>query len=174
MEALIKDLLTYSRTTHDDGDSPNRPADLNTALEQALSRVDTRIEENHASVSSDRLPVVYGDEGQLAHVFQNLLSNALKYRKAEETPRIHIGAEKRNGHWIVSVNDNGIGFDQDQAERIFGLFKRLHRDEEYPGTGLGLAICKRIVEKYRGRMWAESEAGVGSTFFIALLDAPNE
>lgn len=174
MEALIKDLLTYSRTTHAEGDSPGQPADLNFALEQALRRVDTRIAENQASVSSDNLPIVYGDEGQLAHVFQNLLSNALKYRKAAETPRIHIGAENQNGQWIVSVTDNGIGFDQNQAERIFGLFKRLHRDEEYPGTGVGLAICKRIVERYQGRMWAESKVGIGSTFYIALTEFPNE
>jgi len=107
-------------------------------------------------------------------VFQNLLSNALKYRKPAESPRINIGAERQDGHWLVKVRDNGIGFDQDQAERIFGLFKRLHRDEEYPGTGVGLAICKHIVERYRGRIWAESEAGVGSTFYIILPAAPNE
>jgi light-regulated signal transduction histidine kinase (bacteriophytochrome) len=139
-----------------------------------MMSVDARVQENHAEVTFGLLPVVIGDEGQLAHVFQNLLSNALKYRKREETPHINIGAERRDGHWVVSVRDNGIGFDQDHAERIFGLFKRLHRHEEYPGTGLGLAICKHIVERYRGRIWAESQAGVGSTFFISLPAAPNE
>ena len=109
-----------------------------------------------------------GDVTQLSHVFQNLLSNAFKYRKPTESPRIHIAAEQRGGQWVMSVRDNGIGFDQHQAERIFGLFKRLHREEEYPGTGVGLAICQRIVERYGGRMWAESERRVGSTFFFSL------
>jgi two-component system, chemotaxis family, sensor kinase Cph1 len=118
--------------------------------------------------------VVAGDEGQLGHVFQNLLSNALKYRKKSETPRIQVSAERRDSHWVVSVADNGIGFEQEQSQRIFGLFKRLHRDDEYPGTGLGLAICKRIVERYRGRIWAQSEPGVGSTFYISLPGLSNE
>jgi light-regulated signal transduction histidine kinase (bacteriophytochrome) len=144
------------------------------ALRQALSRVDVRIHENNAEVTFDTLPQAMGDEGQLSHVFQNLLSNALKYRKGNEIPRIHISAEQVDGHVVVSVRDNGIGFDPVQAERIFGLFKRLHREEEYPGTGLGLAICKRIVERYRGRMWAMGEEGVGATFFISLPGANSE
>jgi len=172
IEELIRDLLTYSRVTHANGDSVAGYADLGSALRQALIRVDARVQENQAEVSFDPLPTVSGDEGQLSHVFQNLLSNALKYRKREETPRIHITAERRDGEWVVSVRDNGIGFEPEQAERIFGLFKRLHRDEEYPGTGLGLAICKHIVERYRGRIWAESQPGAGSTFFVSLPGAP--
>jgi light-regulated signal transduction histidine kinase (bacteriophytochrome) len=174
MEALIQGLLNYSRATHADEYSAGGRADLNAALAHALSRVDARIQENHADVAFDRLPVVSGDEGQLTHVFQNLLSNALKYRKAAEPPRIRIQAERQNGHYVVSVRDNGIGFDPKQSERIFGLFKRLHRDEDYPGTGLGLAICKRIVERHQGRMWADSAEGVGSTFYIALPEAGDE
>ena len=115
-----------------------------------------------------------GDEGQLSHVFQNLLSNALKYRNENEAPRIHISAEQENGNVVVSVRDNGIGFDPAQAERIFGLFKRLHREDEYPGTGLGLAICKRIVERYGGKMWATGEEGAGATFFLSLPGANGE
>ena len=130
--------------------------------------MNTRVQENLAEVTYDAMPLVAGDEGQLSHVFQNLLSNALKYRKATETPRIHVGAQRRDGHWVISVADNGIGFEQEQAGRIFGLFKRLHREDQYPGTGLGLAICKRIVERYRGRIWAQSELEAGSTFFISL------
>ncbi|SRR5579883_118942 len=173
MEALIGDLLTYSRVTHAEDTGPAR-ADLEAALRQALISVEARVQESDAEVSYDPLPAVTGDESQLAHVFQNLLSNALKYRKRHEPPRIHIGAQRCDGHWIVSVKDNGIGFEQDQAERIFGLFKRLHRNDEYPGTGLGLAICKHIVERYRGRIWAESQTGVGSTFFLSLPVAPND
>ncbi|MDP8979233.1 MAG: PAS domain S-box protein [Acidobacteriota bacterium] len=174
MESLIQDLLTYSRVTHTgEGVTPDR-ANLEAALRQAIVMVDTRLQENQAEVTFDPLPVAVGDERQITHVFQNLLSNAVKYRKPEEPPRIHVGAERQDGHWVVSVKDNGIGFDQNQAERIFGLFKRLHRDDEYPGTGLGLAICKRIVERYQGRMWAESREGAGSTFFLSLPAAPDE
>jgi len=174
METLIRDLLDYSRITHGVGPPLPFRADLEAALRQALASVEARVRENQAEVTSAPLPAVAGDEAQLAHVFQNLLSNALKYRKPGETPRIHICAERQDAHWVVSVQDNGIGFDQDQAERIFGLFKRLHRHEEYPGTGLGLAICKHIVERHRGRVWAHSQAGVGSTFFVSLPVAPHE
>ena len=172
MEVLIRDLLNYSRVTHPGDGVTQSNADLEEVLRQAIIQVETRVRENHAEIIADRLPVVSGDEGQLTHVFQNLLSNALKYRKRAETPRIHIGAERQEGHWVVKVQDNGIGFDQAHATRIFGLFKRLHRDEEYPGSGVGLAICKHIVERYGGRIWAESYAGVGSTFFLSLPVAP--
>jgi len=118
-------------------------------------------------VTADPLPTVSGDEAQLTQVFQNLLSNALKYRKHGESPRIHIVAQDHLHEWIVGVQDNGIGFDQEQAGRVFGLFKRLHKDE-YPGTGLGLAICKRLIERYSGRIWAEAKLGEGATFWFAL------
>jgi light-regulated signal transduction histidine kinase (bacteriophytochrome) len=168
MEGLIHDLLTYSRVTHAEGPEVAGRADLEAVLQNAMVAVETRIRENHAQIEATPLPTVAGDEGQLTHVFQNLLSNAIKYRKREETPHIHIGAERRDGHWVVSVRDNGIGFDQAHAERIFGLFKRLHRNQDYPGTGVGLAICKHIVERYRGQIWAESAPGDGSTFFVSL------
>ncbi len=168
MEGLIHDLLTYSRVTHAEDEQNPGAANLEIVLRQAISAVETRIRENHVEISAGRLPVVTGNEGQLAHVFQNLLSNAIKYRKREETPVIRIAAEKADNEWVISVRDNGIGFDPGQAERIFGLFKRLHRDHEYPGTGVGLAICKHIVERYRGRIWAESQPGVGSTFYVSL------
>ena len=111
-----------------------------------------------------------GDTGQLAHVFQNLLSNALKYREREVVPTVRISAKKAGGEWTVTVRDNGIGFEQQYAEKIFGLFKHLHKNE-YPGTGLGLAICRRIVQRYGGRMWAEGRPGEGSAFFFTLPEA---
>ena len=126
-----------------------------------------RIEESQAVIAADSLPSVRGDTKQLAHVFQNLLSNALKYRSSERPPEIRISAQREARQWIVAVRDNGIGFEQRHAERIFGLFKRLHT-EEYPGTGLGLAICQRIVERYGGRMWAEGKPDDGATFLFAL------
>ncbi len=166
MEALIRDLLTYSRTIQRE-DQPVSAADLNKALALALTLMDERIRENRARVDVGFLPTVRGDAGQLAHVFQNLISNALKYRNRDVPPEIVIEAARQGDEWIVSVRDNGIGFEQRHASRIFGLFKRLHKDD-YPGTGLGLAICKRIVERYGGRMWAKGRPGEGATFFFAL------
>jgi signal transduction histidine kinase len=110
---------------------------------------------------------VLADESQLAQVFQNILSNAIKYRKVGEPARIHVSAEAEDGTCTIAVRDHGIGFHLDYSTRIFGLFKRLHRDE-YPGTGLGLAICKRIVERYGGTIWAESAPGAGATFYFRL------
>jgi len=166
MEGLIRDLLTFSRTVHKD-DLPAGTADLSASLAEALSVFKNRIDESGAVIAAQPLPTVRGDTAQLALVFQNLLSNALKYRRQDVPPEIHIAVEPDGEQWIVSVRDNGIGFDQQYARRIFGLFKRLHKDA-YPGTGLGLAICQRIIERYGGRMWAEGRPGQGATFYFAL------
>jgi len=166
MDALINDLLTFSRAVHTD-ELPVGKADLGTSLSEALSVLKNRIEEAGAAVSTVPLPPVRGDGSQLSHVFQNLLSNALKYRKKDTAAQIRISAERDGDYWTISMRDNGIGFEAQYAERIFGLFKRLHRDE-YPGTGLGLAICKRIVERYGGRIWAEGRPGEGATFYFSL------
>jgi PAS domain S-box-containing protein len=175
MEQLIRDLLAFSRAVQA-GDpfsaAWDSVADLNASCAAALTVLKDRIEESGAQVVAGPLPAVRGETTQLAHVFQNLLSNALKYRRESVAPRVIIDAECRDGAFVVAVRDNGIGFDRQYAEGIFKLFKRLHRDE-YPGTGLGLAICQRIVERYQGRIWAESEPGVGSTFFISLRPAGN-
>ena len=145
-------------------------ADLPASLNETLSMLKSRIEETDAVVTAQPMPMVRGDTAQMAHVFQNLLSNALKYRRNEVRPEIHISAEPDGDQWIVSVQDNGIGFDPQYAEHIFGLFKRLHKNE-YPGTGLGLAICQRIVERYGGRMWAEGRPEKGATFYFSLPSA---
>ena len=166
MEGLIRDLLTYSRVVHREP-LPVGTADLSVSLREAMSVLQNRIEESGATITASSLPTVRGDTKQMAHVFQNLLSNALKYRQQEVPPAIHLAAEPNGAQWVCSVRDNGIGFEPQYAERIFGLFKRLHKDE-YPGTGLGLAICQRIVERYGGRMWAEGRPGEGATFFFAL------
>ena len=166
MELLLRDLLTFSRTIHPDGVSV-ATADLSKSLAQAVSTLNGRIEEASAIIQVEGLPIVAGDEGQLTQVFQNLLSNALKYRKADEPPIIAISAEQQRAEWIVCVSDNGIGFEQKYAERIFGLFKRLHKDD-YPGTGLGLAICQGIIERCGGRNWAEGRAGEGAKFNFSL------
>jgi light-regulated signal transduction histidine kinase (bacteriophytochrome) len=167
MENLIGDLLTYSRTVYAAPEAVGQ-ASLDEALDRALAAVQTSMDQSGATISRERLPTVRGDAAQFAHVFQNLLSNSLKYRKPDKRPEIRIRTVHVEDEWTISVQDNGIGFEPRQAQNVFGLFKRLHRDDEYPGTGLGLAICKRIVERYGGRIWAESEPGEGSTFFFSL------
>jgi light-regulated signal transduction histidine kinase (bacteriophytochrome) len=166
METLIHDLLTFSRSVHTE-DLPVGAADLNTALAEASSVLKARIQDAGGKVRSSALPTVRGDTAQMAHVFQNVLSNALKYRKKDVPPEIVVSARQDGDQWIISIQDNGIGFESRYAERIFGLFKRLHK-EEYPGTGLGLAICRRIVERYGGRIWAEGQLGEGATFYFSL------
>ena len=166
MERLIRDLLTFSRTIHTE-EALAGTVDLSAALAETLSVLRVRIEESGARIVASPLPVVPGDAQQLACVFQNLLENAIKYCRPDHIPEITITAVREREHWIVAFQDNGIGFEPHYATQVFGLFKRLHRDE-YPGAGLGLAICQRIVERYGGRMWAESQPGTGSTFFLSL------
>ena len=170
MGALIQDLLTFSRSVQLE-DQPLGIADLTAALREASTLLSNRIDETGAMIRTEALPMACGDTSQLTHVFQNILSNALKYRTANVTPEIAVSSERAEDQWIISVRDNGIGFDPQYAERIFGLFKRLHKDE-YPGTGLGLAICKRIVERYGGRMWADARVGEGATFHFSLPCVP--
>jgi PAS domain S-box-containing protein len=169
MENLLQDLLCFSRLIHQES-RPAEVADLSAALEQALSTLSPLIQEVGAMITYNGLPTVQGQEGQLSQVFQNLLSNALKYRNPNEQLQIGISARRDASGWVIGVRDNGIGFEQKHAERIFGLFKRLYRDE-YPGTGVGLAICKRILERNGGRIWAESEPNRGSTFYFTAQGA---
>ncbi|MFL6450688.1 MAG: PAS domain-containing protein [Bryobacteraceae bacterium] len=165
IEQLIQDLLSYSRTIHADSTDLGT-ADLNESCRQACSTMDVRIEETGAQVTVSTLPRVRGDASQWALVFQNLLSNSLKYRYPHVPPVIQISAEKSRDNWLITIRDNGIGFEQQYADRIFMLFKRLHKGE-YPGTGLGLAICQRIVERYGSSIWAEGRPGEGATFYIS-------
>ena len=112
------------------------------------------------------LPTVHAHEIRLVQLFQNLVGNAIKYRRADP-PAIHVTAERRDADWLFSVRDNGIGIKPEYAQQFFGIFKRLHGNT-YPGTGIGLAICQRIVEKYGGRIWVESTPGEGSVFCFTL------
>ena len=165
MQNLIKGLLAYSRV----GTQGKRlaPLDSAAALRQALENLQVVIEETGAEVTSGPLPVVVGDDVQLAQLFQNLIGNAIKFRSGEP-PRIHVEAAEEKDGWRFSVRDNGIGFDPRHADRIFQMFQRLHGQGEYEGTGIGLALCKRIVERHGGRIWVESEPGKGSTFYFTL------
>ena len=165
MQVLINDLLEFSRVTTRANEP--EPIDSEFVLNQVLSNLDLYIKQNKATVSHDPLPEVMADNTQLAQVFQNLIINGIKFH-SEEAPKIHISAEKKANEWVFSVQDNGIGIDPQYSEKIFEVFKRLHKKEEYPGTGIGLAICKKIVERHGGRIWVESELGKGSTFYFTL------
>jgi len=165
MKALIEDLLAVSRVGT--RGAPLIPTDANAVLEHAIASLRLAIDEAGASVTSDRLPVVAADAGQLEHVFLNLISNALKFRGVA-APHVQLSAEARDGQWVFRVQDNGIGIEPQYFDRIFLLFQRLHAKTQYPGTGLGLAIAKKVVERHGGRIWVESEPGRGSSFFFSL------
>jgi light-regulated signal transduction histidine kinase (bacteriophytochrome) len=166
MQNLVSDLLSYSRVLHD-REQNNQVVDLNLVLDETMFYFRSKLEETGAEVTREVLPTVTANGERIGLVLQNLLSNALKYQNGGP-PQIHIAAARRETEWVISVRDNGIGFDPQYAERIFGLFKRLHRADEYPGTGVGLALCKQIVEQHGGRIWAESKLGEGATFFFSL------
>ena len=166
MQRLIQDLLTYSRVGTKEKDLLETSSEE--TLQQALVNLRGAIEESGAMVTHDPLPTVLADEMQLIQLFQNLVGNAIKYQKPG-VPRVHISAAKNGGEkWIFSVQDNGLGIDSQYFERIFGMFQRLHKREEFSGTGIGLAICKKIVERHGGSISVESQPGEGSTFRFAL------
>lgn len=165
MQRLIQDLLAYSRV--DTQGEALQPTPVEAIMDYALDNLGAAVEESGAVVTRDPLPTVMADERQLLQLFQNLLSNALKFR-GEQAPRVHVSAERRGSEWVFSVRDNGIGIDPQYAERIFVVFQRLHTMAEYPGTGIGLAICKKIVERHGGRIWMESRVGQGTTFYFTL------
>jgi len=165
MQNLINDLLEFSRVTTKAREF--EPTDCESILNCVLSDLEVSIKENEATVSYDSLPEIMADSTQLTQVFQNLISNAIKFR-SQEAPKIHVSAEKEGEKWRFSVQDNGIGIDPKYSEKIFEVFKRLHKREEYPGTGIGLSICKKIIERHGGNIWVESEPGRGSTFYFTL------
>ncbi len=167
MQALITDLLTYSRV-NTQGDK-FEDTNLEKVLDEVLFNMKIKIQENRAITTRESLPKICADYGQMVQIFQNLIGNALKYR-SKETPQIQISARKEDKQWLFSVEDNGIGIDPKYADRIFMIFKRLHTNEEYEGTGIGLAITKRIIERHEGRIWVESELGKGSTFYFTIPD----
>ncbi len=166
MQRLINDLLQYSRVGTRGKELV--PTDTGKVFEAALANLGVVLEESAAKVTADELPVVMGDNVQLVQLFQNLIGNAVKFRREEEPPRIHVGAERRDGEWLFSVADNGIGIEPEYIERIFVIFQRLHARTEYSGTGIGLAVCKKIVERHGGRIWVESTPGEGSTFYFTF------
>jgi len=165
MQRMINDLLAYSRV--DSSGESFQSTDCAAVLDEARANLQAVIEEAGAVITSDPLPTVGADRLQLVQLFQNLISNAIKFR-GEEPPSVNVSAEQKGDEWVFSVRDSGIGIDPQYAERIFGVFQRLHGSEEYPGTGIGLAICKKIVERHGGRIWVESQIGKGSAFYFTI------
>jgi light-regulated signal transduction histidine kinase (bacteriophytochrome) len=166
MEVLIRDLLEYTQVTR--LEAPDAPADTVESLNASLANLAGAITESGATVTYEPLPPLRVHSTHLRQLFQNLIGNAIKYRHRDRAPLIHVSAEREAGAWVISVKDNGIGIKPEYKEHIFGLFKRLHPGDEYSGTGIGLAICQRIVERYNGRIWVESEAGKGSDFRFSI------
>jgi PAS domain S-box-containing protein len=165
MGTMINDLLQFSRV--ESQGKPFKTVDCEKILDRALDNLQIIILENEGEITRDPLPEIQGDEVQLIQLFQNLISNALKFR-SEKAPRIHISAQKKEKEWIFSIKDNGIGIEHQYFDRIFIIFKRLPNLQEYPGSGIGLSICKKIVERHRGKIWLESESGKGSTFYFSI------
>jgi signal transduction histidine kinase len=173
MRTLINDLLSYARI-ESRGKEFNR-VNLNDILERVTHDLSVSIAESHTSISNDKLPTVLGDPVQLAQLFQNLIANAVKFR-SDADPVITIKSTVTSQDNVISIKDNGRGFDMEHAERIFVIFQRLQGRTEAAGTGIGLAVCKKIVERHRGRIWVESKVGEGATFFFTLptLEAGEE
>jgi PAS domain S-box-containing protein len=166
MESLIRDLLQFSQIDSRGVEKFTSTSSEN-SLNEAIANLKTSIDENSASISHDRLPYVKGDPIQLTRLFQNLIINSIKYRNPDQHPAIRISARLSGREWQFSVSDNGIGIEPQYAEKVFGVFKRLH-GRDNPGTGIGLAICKKIVTRHGGRIWVESELGAGATFHFTL------
>jgi PAS domain S-box-containing protein len=166
MSALVRDLLSYTQVW---GATPEEifDTDLRQALETVILSLDATIAAAGARIEYGELPVLHMNEVHLQQLLQNLIGNALKYR-GEQAPFIRIDAERSGGNWTVRVADNGIGIDPLHKDRIFEPFKRLHSSEKYPGTGIGLALCQKIVQRYGGRIWVESELGRGATFCFTV------
>jgi signal transduction histidine kinase len=165
MQVLIQDLLAFSRVGRNGFTYAS--VDCNGVLEEVLKTLAPAIQECGAIVTYAELPAVWADRTQVAQIFQNLIGNAIKFR-GKEPPVISVQAEKADQRWLFRVSDNGIGIAPEYAQNIFVVFQRLHARSEYPGNGIGLSICKKIVERYGGRIWVESQSGSGSTFKFTL------
>ena len=169
MRELIQDLLAYSRV----GSRREEPRDtaLSVVVAEALANLSANLKEAGATVTVDELPTLRVDASQFVQLFQNLIGNAVKFRR-DEAPRVVVSARREGGDWHVSVADNGIGMEAEHIPQIFEVFQRLHPQGKYPGTGIGLSICKKIVERHRGTIRVQSRVGEGTTFTVVLPAAP--
>jgi len=165
LQRMMDAMLRYARVNT--AEQQFELVDLNRVRERVIETLDKEISDLGAEVTSDELPLLMADETQMEQLFQNLLSNSLKFHGLDP-PTVHIGVDEEPDEWVLSFRDNGIGIDPGETERIFLMFQRLHTQEEVPGTGIGLAVCKKIVGRHDGRIWVESSPGHGATFFVAL------
>jgi two-component system, sensor histidine kinase and response regulator len=165
MQQLIEDLLAYSQV---DVSRSLEVVDCNQILTEAIDNLQAAISATHAHLIITPLPQLKGKHTQLIQVFQNLISNALKFTHLDVSPQIRISAEAQESEWVFQVSDNGIGIEPQNRDLLFQLFQRLHPSDRYPGTGIGLATCKKIVESHGGRIWVQSQSGVGTTFYFTL------
>ncbi|MCC6591076.1 MAG: response regulator [Bryobacterales bacterium] len=169
MSSLVRDILSYSRAASDTRNFGHLP--LNDSVDWAMDNLQEVIRSSAASVEVETLPAIWGDRIQLGQLFQNLISNAIKYAAPGVPPQIRIRAEAcEDEEWVIGVHDNGVGIPEAHVDRVFAPFTRLH-GREVPGTGIGLALCRRIVEGHGGRIWVESQVGAGSTFRFTLRAA---
>ncbi|MDI6723277.1 MAG: PAS domain S-box protein [Methanobacterium sp.] len=166
MKEMIQALLEYSRVGTKGGDF--KVFNVEKSLEIALNNLSVSIDENKAVINHDPLPDIFADPNQITRVFQNLIGNAIKFRKEDEPPEIYISAQKSEDEWVFSVSDNSIGMEQEYTDKIFEIFRRLHPIGEYRGAGIGLAIVKRIIDRHGGHIWVESQLGKGSTFYFTI------
>lgn len=166
MQNLVRDLLAFARVRS--AAKPLQPTDAGASLQEALGYLETPIQEADAEVRAAPLPLVNADPSQMTQVFQNLISNAIKFRRPDAKPVIDVRAHLEGHLWHFVVRDNGIGIEPAHLERVFVIFQRLHGRGEYPGTGIGLAICKRVIERFGGRIWVESTPGEGSAFHFTV------
>ena len=165
MQSLIRDLLNYSKI---EKDKNKTVIDCNILLKDILNDMAISISESNADIYSEQLPVITGYLSGLKSVFQNLISNAIKFRKSDLNPIINITAQAKDKEWLFTIKDNGIGIDKIYYKKLFIIFQRLHNKNEYAGTGIGLAQCKKIIELHGGRIWLESELENGSTFYFTI------
>jgi PAS domain S-box-containing protein len=172
MQKLIEGLLAYSRISRRGAEF--KRIDVNHIFAQTVANLTAAINDTGAVVTRDDLPVITGDETQLLQLFQNLIGNAVKYRRPAVPPAVHVSVQRQEREWVFGIHDNGIGIASPYYERIFLIFQRLHTRGEYPGTGIGLALCKRIVESHHGRIWVESTPGSGTTFFFTIPAERNQ
>jgi light-regulated signal transduction histidine kinase (bacteriophytochrome) len=164
LDEMTNDLLEYSRVTS--GERVFKDLDTKEIMDKALLNLKVSVDESGAIITQENLPVIRGDEKLMVQLMQNLIGNAIKY--SDKNPEIHIAAKKEADQYLFSVADNGIGMDSKHLSRIFTIFQRLHRNDEYDGTGIGLAITQKIVQQHGGHIWAESTLGKGSTFYFTI------
>ena len=168
MSHLVRDLLAYTHVLGAD-ENPAGPVNIESVFARVLENLGRAVEESEATVTHGVLPVVFAQETHVEQLLQNLIGNAIKYRRDDEAPKVHITVSSQESHWHFIVSDNGIGIAPEFHAQVFGVFKRLHATSaKYAGTGMGLAICQKIVETCRGKIWVESAPGAGSRFHFTL------